>query len=118
MADPMLTEPISAESEAPLTRLLKAVLRAVLRLPEANVAEEARCLKTGLDDYSAYLDHTWPASRPSDDGSQARNREARLREKVIRSRARVTAANNWATVAVKASAVLVSLAIVLRLFGV
>ncbi len=118
MDDTFLNEPRPSEPQGPLARLLGAVTRGFIHTGDSQIADEAKDLQTHLDEYSEYLDRTWPGSCPTVDGSQARDREARLRERVIQSRARVTAANGWATVAVKASAVLVSLAVVARLFGV
>jgi hypothetical protein len=97
-------------------RLLKAILSALVRLPESDT-EETASLDASLADYSGFVDRTWPDSKPSGDGAEARNREAELREKVIRSRARRAAARGWISIAVKASPLLISVVVLARLLG-
>ena len=116
MDDPALPQPVQTPSPARLAQVAATLLAAAnLRTADAvNLTDE---LFRSLDAHDAYLEKTWPGSHPSDDGSEARNRAVRLREQVMRSQARITAASGWATIAVKLSTAALGVGVIWRLIG-
>lgn len=115
MHNPALPQPDPGLSTGPLARIAAAVSAVARALRRTGAADQTDDLFERFDAHDAFLEKTWPGTHPSDDAVEARNQAVRIREKALRSQARIVTASGWVGVLGKVSATAVGLGVIWRL---
>jgi hypothetical protein len=108
MAHPALPQPEPSLPPGRLDRLAAAITAVVRALRRTAAIEQADDLFDRLASQDTFLDHTWPGTHPTTSAEEARERALQIREKTLRSQARITAAHGWTGVLSKALAAIAS----------
>lgn len=98
MAHPALPQPGPGLPPGRLVRFATAITAVVRALRRTAAAEQADDFFARLASHDASLDRIWPGTHPATSAEEARERVLRIREKALRSRARITAAQGWVAV--------------------
>ncbi len=122
MAHPALPQPEPSLPPGRLDRLAAAIAAVVRALRRTAAVEQADDLFDRLASHDTFLDRTWPGTYPTTSAEEARERALLLRERSLRSQARITAGHGWAGLLSKVLAAIASatgiIALVLHAAGV